>query len=311
MFGASEPAMKSDIFQRERISDMRTFIALACLLALANCTRPSAGYSFHDLVWAAGDGLREYESWVAAEDDGFPNKLCLAGISFSASLAETKGRSGSVGLPLAAPAMGLTGMLGYQFISTESETGTISASLEAKYQTPVVLDETQSDEEIENFISRMGDIYTARNIGGLKAGQVHPPEDLPGYRDRQRPAFSQRDDLAAELWRIRQALHTAVLNSPGGMVLEPGPMTFRVGYSLTASQGGQATVRMGAQQTGQFGASSGATEQNEMLLFYVKNRSPDEMTCNKESLQGINFEDLVNTAKTANIPAKAPAPPKP
>lgn len=289
---------------------MRFVVLSLALFAAAGCTRPSAGISFHDLVWAASDGLREYEGWVAAADDPFPNELCLAGIHFSASLAETKARSGSVGLPLASPAMGLSGMLGYQFVSTESETGTISATLEARYQKkPLPAEEAVNARKA--FIESIPRLYTQRKVNEWKQGRVVEPKPLDAYRDRGRSVFSQRDDLAAELWRIRQAIHTAVLNSPKNVVLKPGPMILRVGYVATKSEGGQVSITLGGGEAGQFGASGGATEQNEMTLFFANNASPqDKMTCNEESVKDFDFVGKLKEARGQAAVASAPPPPK-
>lgn len=288
---------------------MRILTVIVCLLAMTGCTRPSAGISFHDLVWSASDGLREYEGWVAKSDSPFPNELCLAGIHFFASLAETKGQSGSVGLPLAAPAMGLTGMLGYKFISTQSESGTISATLEAVYRNDP-LDANVAKRLREDFIDGIPLLYSQRKVVDWKQGRVNEPPVLQEYRHRQRPKFEDRDDLAAELWRIREAIHLAVLNSPQNIVLKPGPMVLRIGYVATVTSGGQATIKLGGQQTGQFGASSGATEQNTMVLIYVNNASEaDKMTCNNKSLTGVDFAALVAKANGQVKPTSAPAAP--
>ena len=295
---------------------MRIVALILCAAALTGCTRPTAGYSFHDLVWSASDGLREYEGWVdAAANDGFPDKLCLAGISFEASLAESRSASGSVGLPLAAPAFGLTGMLGYQFISTKSESGTISASLLAKYQADAERTVDQSKEKIEQFAQNIANIREdwrkQLEQQGSAEGSVRTPPTLEEYKHRKRPEFSKRDDLAAELWRIREALHGAVLNSPKNFVLEPGPMVLRVGYVVTKSQGGQASVSLGGKPSGTFGVTDGATELNEMLLLYVENKSPDQMTCNNESFEkDLDFAELVKTASMSVVPAEPPEAPQ-
>lgn len=293
---------------------MRLWILPILVLAVAGCTRPSAGISFHQLVWAASDGLREYELWVQKENEGFPNQLCLAGIHFSASLAETTGQSGSIGLPLAAPAFGLTGMLGYKFISSQSETGTISTSLEAVYREEPAKSETpRQQEERENdlkaFIDGIPTRYSSQR-DDLLTGKIKEPRELDEYATRNRPAFSQRNDLAAELWRIRQTIHGAVLNSPSrDIVFKPGPMTLRVKYVATTSAKGGVSINLAGQPLGDFGASGGATEANEMVLFYVNNQSDDKFTCNKKSLPQGGLQKLIRDAGIKTVPAAAPAPP--
>lgn len=286
---------------------MRFLILSLVALSAAGCTRPSAGMSFHELVWAASDGLREYESWVAADDDGFPNELCLAGIHFSASLAETRSQSGSIGLPLAAPAMGLTGMLGYQFISTQSETGTISASLEARYQEKAVpADQKRRDAFIANIPQRR-----AQQNSQAKPWKIKEPPKLPDYAHRDRPPFAQRDDLAAELWRIRQALHSAVLNSPEDIVLRPGPLTLHVGYVATVSTGGEVTIRLGGKPLASAGPTGGATEENKMVLIFQHNVSKeDTFNCHKGSIDKDAFKKLIEKLDTKVSAAKAPPPPQ-
>lgn len=286
---------------------MRFWSFSLLVLAVAGCTRPSAGLSFHDLVWAASDGLREYEQWVKEKKDGFPNELCLAGIHLSASLAETTGQSGSAGLQLAAPAFGLTGMLGYQFISSQSETGTISASLEASYQ-KAPEDAKKAEEKRDAFIA---DIPRRRALKSGSEKLIEEPPVLPDYAGRERPPFAQRDDLAAELWRIRQTIHGAVLNSPKDMVLKPGPMTLRIGYVATVSAGGGVSIKLGGQPIGDFGASGGSTEQNEMVLFFLRNTSKqDRFNCHKDSIAEGAFTALVEKLDQKVSPVKAPDPPK-
>lgn len=287
---------------------MRYAIISLCLLTVAGCARPSASVSFHELVWSASDGLREYERWVEETDDGFPDELCLAGIHLSASLAEVRGASGSVGLPLAAPAVGLTGMLGYTFISEESETGTIATSLMASYRLPPEeLTKEQEDQKMDLFL----DSIPQRHLqGNVIDGELQEPPQLPEYAQRKRPPFSQRDDLAAELWRIRQAIHMAVLNSPKDVVLRPGPMTLRVGYTATKSDGATVSIKMGGGQAGNLGVTSGVTEENEMLLIYMNNKSSDKFKCSFASLDEKEVARLLSAAQSSVSPARAPMPPQ-
>lgn len=263
---------------------MRGLILLACVAALTGCSRPSTGFSFNDLVWATSAGLREYEEWVEQEPDQYklPNMLCLAGVHFTASLAETKTRSVDVGLPLAAPAIGLTGMLGYKFISTESNSGLISASLLARYQQP---DEKKANRKqiLADFTSTIPDTYKDQKIETRKG-----PRQPEGLDIANKGPFAERDDLAAELWRIRDALHAAVLSSPvsssgGGYVLEPQPVTMVVNYTLSEAKGFRAAVKLGGRADASFGAGSGVTENNKMVLVYMQNQSKNPMVCSEAS----------------------------
>lgn len=280
---------------------MRRLFLIGIALLASGCARPSAGYSFHDLVWAASDGMREYEEWVANDnrpEDRFPNILCLAGIRFTASLAETKSRSADVGLPLAAPALGLTGMLGYEFVSTESQSGAITASLLARYPIEADVTEQKGEEDLAAWgRQNLERLYEDRNIDKYERGAIRPP---PSLTIAETEAFKSRTDLASELWRIREALHTAVLNSPqgtDGYVLIPGPMTLKVSYTLSTAQGAKLSVQMAAQPASGTGfAGSGVTEANTMHLVYVENNRKDKMSCRRDSIEEMAFKTAVMNA---------------
>ncbi|MEM6624251.1 MAG: hypothetical protein AAF674_18670 [Pseudomonadota bacterium] len=272
---------------------MRILILMMCLLTAAGCTRPSAGFSFHDVVQAASEGLREYEGWVQAEgkqtDVNFPDELCLAGVFFTAALAETTSNSGQVGLPLAAPSLGLTGMLGYKFTSTESRGGNISASLLAQYPGARDGGAEKSAVELTAFLSNLDRHRVTFKAVDLETGQIQAPMSL-SIEEKQ--AFLTRRDLAAELWRIRQALHNAFLTSPAtadstgltaGYLLVPGPVSFNLGFTMQGGAGVAAKINLGAQQVGATDFGTGASESNRMVLIYMKNRSADRMNCDATS----------------------------
>ncbi|MEM0988068.1 MAG: hypothetical protein AAGK00_04260 [Pseudomonadota bacterium] len=268
---------------------MRILILVMCLLTAAGCTRPSTGFSFHDVVQAASEGLREYEGWVRADQPNFPDELCLAGVFFTASLAETTSNSGQVGLPLAAPSLGLTGMLGYKFTSTESRGGNISASLMARYPTQRKNAKAISASELLGFISNLEALRRNLDAADLKTGQIQPPMSL-SIEEKQ--AFRTRRDLAAELWRIRQALHNAFLASPAtanstgltaGYLLVPGPVSFNLGFTMQGGAGIAAKINLGAQQVGATDFGTGASESHRMVLIYMRNQSDDQMNCDATS----------------------------
>lgn len=288
---------------------MKNLILVATAVLLCGCARPTAGYSFNDLVWATSSGIREYQDWVAAEKANgtvFPETLCLAGIKFTASLAEVKSTSGSVGLPLAAPSIGLTGMWGFQFKSEKSEAGVITTSLLADYkgQDPNST-MREEDPEFVKFIGSIPALYRGMELASRKIGKVPTP---PGFDPKRNGPFNQRSDLAAELWRIRDALHSAVLSSSGGFLLAPQPMVLRVNYTVMQSIGTQATVSLGGRVDGAISAGRGVTENNEMVLVYVKNESDDLMRCNRESFDLKDFEAALKLQGTATA---APTPPQP
>lgn len=284
---------------------MRIFVLLIAALAISGCARTSSGYSFHQVVLEASEGLKDYETWVhnennQPEDLNFPDALCLAGVHFTAALAETKSRSGNVGLPLAAPSVGLTGMLGYQFISTESDGGNVAASLMAQYPRRRAWSPSESEKvrnakraefhkEQSRFVATVPTLRDEWKGVDRETGTINPPEHPTANASVD---FEKRDDLGAELWRIRQTIHGAFLNSPvsydtdgnrSGYFLAPGPVTFSLGYTMTGGQGAGAKLSLAGRASGSATLGQGTSESNRMVLVYFPNQSIDPMNCDHTS----------------------------
>lgn len=294
---------------------MRVVALMIAALAISGCARQSSGFAFHDVVLATSKGLSEYESWVRSDDElaggNFPDALCLAGVHFTAAVAETKSKSAGVGIPLAAPASGLTGMLGYEFISTESEAGNLSATLIANY--PERGDVKDGVEKRDSFVRDISERRKQWKVDQLTTGVIQPPLSMTDSSEIA--AFESRDDLAAELWRIRQALHNAFLNSPDGRdgvtgertgyLLVPGPMSFALGYNMSGGRGVAAKLSLAGRASGNLGIGSGISKSNRMVLVYLANQSEDPMNCDKTSFgpmqtadQRKKFSDVFNNAVT-------------
>lgn len=286
---------------------MRIIILGLCLLAAAGCTRPSAGYSFVDLVSGASTGLAEYETWVRVEEakDPFPNRLCLAGIYFDVSLAETTGASANVGLPLAGPIPGATSVLGVDLTYSDTTTGTVVVPVVAQY--PGRPKERTAEDwasELTAFLSEIPDLRNERMVLKRRPGTTRPPQGV------SESSFANRTDLAAELWRIRQALHDMVLASPfdpaligqgNNYLLAPGELVFSLSYTVTESQKGTASVKVGpAEGSGSVGR--GASDASRMVLVYLVNNHDDQMRCYDDSIDMERFAALRPGGKLPSTP---------
>ena len=86
-----------------------------------------------ELTDAVARDVSRFEGWVA-HDQGtaanpFPIGLCLEEISFEVSVSSQRNFGGSIGLPLAAPASPISGMLGLSASSDETTTRKVDSSL--------------------------------------------------------------------------------------------------------------------------------------------------------------------------------------
>ncbi|MEM9140855.1 MAG: hypothetical protein AAGB15_13600 [Pseudomonadota bacterium] len=289
---------------------MRIAILGAALVATTACTPQSSGITFNDLTSKASAGIRDYESWVAIDNqlekgDRFPAGLCLAAVVLEAKLADTSTANAGVSIPLAAPSAGLTGLFGYSFVQIEDGTDKIEVPMRVRYQSPpkyaadLARAKAKSGEpgvlakqngivnaDLDGFLPKLGKIREKRSetSDGVRTPRMSDGTKVPG--------FTTRTDLGAELWRIREGIHDMVANSPDGMILFPGDMTFVREYRLVKRNTVSLTLNLATGASGNAGRVETTSDSNRLAIFFVQNASADIMACDQTSLAKVKWEDI-------------------
>ena len=273
---------------------MRVLTLMICAFAFAACTPRSSGLGLVDLSRATSGAIKEFHGWVDKDDrEGqFPAGLCLAAVLMEASLADTSTTNAGVTIPLAAPAQGLSGALGYTFTEIEDGADTIVIPIYANHLAEPKYKGLPKDgkkraaaiaklraKDIKPFVSGFDELSKTRPQG---VGELSVPYGV------SEDEFKNRQDLAAELWRIREGIHDLVVNSPPNVLLNPGTLEFIREYRLIRRGDFDVEISLGGKAAGNFGLSEGITAYNRLAIFYVPNRSADISQCDSTSLEGVD-----------------------
>lgn len=259
---------------------MRLIALLIGLSLVSGCVRPVSGLSFIDLTEAASTGLRDYHNWVAADEDGFPNRICLAAVILEAKLADTVARGAGASAPIAGPIPGLTSVLGYSLTTTEDEAGVVTVPMHAIYPKTMPAELAKAKQAYEDFTETLRSVRAAETGGGDAVGE----NDLRLPKNVTPKDFAAASDLARELWTVRQGVHRMVRNSPDDLILGPGPLTIVHDYRLVRSANGAVDISLAGAAAGGASASRSVSGYNRLGLFFTLNESDNKMTCDEDSV---------------------------
>ena len=260
---------------------MKNLTLALMALALASCTRPPSGLGFFDLTQGASRGVDEFLTWVAEDDrtSAFPNGLCLAALNFDVKVTDLSTKGANISIPLAAPTAGLTTVFDYDLTLSEEKIDQIVVPFVPAYLEARKKEEYEPD--YEAFLKRLPTLQPRDQIRTPKA-----PKDSvygPVFKDD----FMARTDLAAELWRIREALHGVVLNtrSNGTLLLRPNDMTLDRTFTVIRDSKGTAKINIVTGASATLSAGRKETGINKMKIQFAFNQSKDQMRCDNTSLK--------------------------
>lgn len=264
---------------------MRAFLLIAACGLTLSCTAPNSGIGLRDLTRETFGGYKQFERWVEQDlvNRPFPAGLCLKEIKLVVALSDVSTRGGSVGIPLAAPGLGLSGMLNFGGSVEETNGDTITVPFVPVYPAYEQRDHAAAFEHFKT-------VEFPKQVTVYKDAIGDVPAAIP-VPESQRVAFQARSDLAAVLWHIREAIHDGVYRSAADlgsdvdpMLMVPASLVVQRKFKLINNRNAGATIAIAG--TGTFAANATAqeTQENTITLTYGRNLSKDQMRCDQTSL---------------------------
>lgn len=269
---------------------MRNSLAATALMALTSaCGVPkseSSTVQFFDLTTLIADETAKFDKWSAQDQarQQFPVGLCLESISAQAKRSDTLRRDGSVGIPLTAPGAPVGAVVSLFGGKTESNDTTLSAPFGYAYPLPRVVAETPAERR-EAERAREASIQAWRDtLPGVDAASVQswagPP---PGIDQSQ---FDDDASLAAELWRIRTAMHYPVYRSAaaGATLLRPFGLSYERDFVVQDMGGGRLTLSLLSGASLGAGVERTSMTSGKFTITFAVNQSLDPFACDRTSL---------------------------
>lgn len=262
-------------------------VAISTLASACSVSpRPPSTVQLSDLTTVIADNVARYEAWVTQDQlsDPFLVGLCLEQITAYADLTDGRKLDGSAGLPLAAPGAPVGGALSAFMGQSETEMTALSVPFVPAYPLPRVAAESDREREAA-LAAKAAKIDAWRQT--LEAPEKADQQDwaLPPANIDEK-TFAQDDSLAAELWRIRAAVHYPVFLSAasGPTILRPTGLTFDRTFIVEKSGGGRATLSLASGASFGAGAERSSTTASKFEIVYVPNESLDPFACDSTSL---------------------------
>lgn len=271
------------------------FVAIAALM-ISGCAKHPSGIGLTELMTATAADVNKFEKWVAAHNADkdthsglrFPNRLCLNKIEFELDVSNVATRNAGVGIPIAGSGIPVLGTIEFFRDLTDNKSSNIKLPIKRDYSAIDEFDETLGPAN-EKTAREAAD----RFLRALRAGDVQARLEVPPMLpDETRSAsFAQDRSLAAELWRIREAIHETVRRSAfdsDAAPLVPGDLEIERKFVLTkktATKGaGLKILIANPAPTLGFEASLKQTETSVIKIKFAENASKNPWVCNKKSI---------------------------